>query len=370
MKKVLLLLFIFLVMNNLFSINIEFRDSNERVRLSSTKIGELDYFSLSELRNVLRTANHFIDYEHNKINFSIFNESVILYMNTFFVSSRGRLSNLSYPIVKRNGEFFLPETFFTRTLEEFFPDRFTWNSSRRVLITDRPPDRRIRTIVIDPGHGGRDPGAVGRRSQEKNIVLDIALGLRTKLVEELGVNVLLTRSTDEFVSLRDRTTFANRNNGDMFISLHLNASQNRSAHGIEVYFLSAARTDEARAVELRENRVVYEFEGGAEAVRAYDDLAFILADLLQAEQLEESSDLAVRLQTELVSGTGAPDRGVKQAGLYVLRGAFMPAVLVELGFISNPAEEDRLLSREYQNRLISAMVAGVRSFKLKYDYLW
>jgi N-acetylmuramoyl-L-alanine amidase len=291
-------------------------------------------------------------------------------MNTFFASSRGRLSNLAYPVLKRNSEFMIPETFFTRSLGEFFPDKFSWNDGRKVLITDRPVDRRIRTIVIDPGHGGRDSGARGRRSHEKNIVLDIALGLKTQLERDLEVNVLLTRSTDEFVSLRDRTDFANRNHGDLFLSLHLNAHQNRNASGIEVYFLSTARTDDARAVEMRENQVVYEFEGGASAVQEYDDLAFILADLLQSQHLEESSDLAVRLQTELVSKTRAYDRGVKQAGFYVLRGAFMPAVLIEFGFITNQDEEGRLLNRDYQGRLVSAVVEGIRSFKLKYDYLW
>ena len=346
MRIVFVLLLCILFFNTLFCVDIEYRNAEGGNRMASIPIDGVNYFSLSEIRNILRTSNHFIDYENNMVNFSVFNESIILYINTHFVSSRGRLSNLSFPVVKRQGDFFVPETFFTRSLPDFFPERFAWDGTRRVLTTDRPTDNRIRTIIIDPGHGGRDPGAVGRRSQEKNIVLDIALGLRDRLQRELDVQVLMTRSTDEFVTLNERREFANRNRGDLFLSLHVNGSQNRSAHGVEVYILSTARTDDERAAEMRENQVVYEFEGGAAAVQEYEDLMFILADLMQSQQLEESSDLAVRLQTELVNRTGALDRGVKQAGFYVLRGVFMPSVLIEFGFITNQAEETRLMNRD------------------------
>ena len=354
----------------LSGITIEFRNTNDVARLTPTVINGMNYYSLNDLRSSLRTANHIIDYEHNKVSFSVFDTSVILYLNTHFVSCRGRLSNMSHQVVQRNGEFFLPETFLLYSMIDFFPNNISWDESRRVLLTERPTDRRINTIVIDPGHGGRDPGAVGRRHQEKAIVLTVANKLKTQLERELGVRVLLTRTRDEFVSLRDRTNFANTNNADLFISLHTNAARNRTANGIEVFFLSTAQTDDARAVEALENQVVYDFEGGADAVRIYDDLGFILADLQQAQHLEESSDLAIRLQTELIRNTRAVDRGVKQAGFHVLRGAFMPAVLIELGFISNQTEETRLNTASYQDQMVSAMVEGIRSFKLKYDYLW
>jgi len=370
MKAYIFTIVFSVIFSTMFTLEIEFRGSDERTRMSAVRLGEIDYYSLSELRNILRTSNHFIDYENNKVNFSIFNESIILYINTVFASSRGRLSNLSYPIVKNHGDFLVPVTFFTRSLPDYFPERFSWDERRKVLTTDRPVDRRIRTIVLDPGHGGEDPGATGRRAREKDIVLDIALGLKERLERDLDVRVLLTRSTDVRVNLRDRTEFANRNQGDLFLSLHVNGSPNRTAHGVEVFFLSTARTDDERAVEMKENQVIYDFEGGATAVQAYADLAFILADLLQTQQLEESSDLAVRIQTELVAQTNALDRGVKQAGLAVLRGAFMPAVLIEFGFITNQAEETRLMSRDHQGRMISAVVDGIRSFILKYDNIW
>ena len=371
MKIQNLLLLILLSMTlRLFSINIEYSNYSGQDRLSSIKIKEMNYYSLSEFRQILRTGNYFVDYENNKINFTLFDESIIIYLNTYLVSFKGNLNNLSYPVVYQNNDFLLPKTFFSQTLVSIFPDKFSWNNTSQTLLTERPVDKRISRIVIDPGHGGKDPGAVGKRSREKDIVLDIAKKLKKELEEKLDIQVLLTRDKDEFISLQDRTNFANYNNADLFISLHCNASHNKNSNGVEVFFLSTARSNDARAVEALENSVVLDYEGGKEAVKAYDDLQFILADLQQSEQFEESSDLAVRLQTEIVSKTKAVDRGVKQAGFYVLRGAFMPAVLIEFGFISNEEEEKKLLNRSYQDKLVSAVVNGVKSFKLKYDYLW
>ena len=365
-----MLLIALVMFSAIYSLDIEYFNSNERDKLIRIDVEGQNYYSINEIRRVFKTANHFVDYEHNKLNFSIFDESIILYLNTFFVSSRGRLSNVAFPFLQKQGEFLVPESFFTQTLPNLFPDKFKWNIGKKVLKTERPIDRKIKTIVVDPGHGGRDPGALGKRYHEKNVTLAIAKILKAQLEKELNVQVLLTRSTDEFVSLQDRTKFANKNNGDLFISLHCNGSKAKSANGIEVFFLSAARTDDERAIEALENSVVMEFEGGHEAVQAYDDLQFILADLMQSEQLEESSDLAVRLQTELIRKTTALDRGVKQAGFYVLRGAFMPSVLVELGFISNEKEENQMMTPAYQDKLVSAIVSGIKSFKLKYDFLW
>jgi N-acetylmuramoyl-L-alanine amidase len=370
MKRFIVVLFCIFYMHSLYPIIIEYKNSSERDRLYPIQIEGNNYYSVNELRRVLNTSNHFIDYEHNKLNFTIHGETVVLYLNTFFVSFGGKLSNLSYPIIQRQGDFLVPETFFTHTLIECFPSKFSFDRATKTLLTEKTVEKRIRTIVIDPGHGGRDPGAVGRKSKESEIVLEIAKKLQRKIEAELDVRVLLTRTNGDNVTLRDRAKFANENSGDLFISLHTNAHQNRSAHGIEVFFLSVARNDDERAVEQMENQVVIEFEGGSEAIHAYDDLKFILADLLQSGQLEESSDLAVRLQTELVKKTGARDRGVKQAGFLVLRGAYMPAVLVELGFITNEREEANLMSASYQDKIVDAFVDALRSFKLKYEYLW
>jgi len=369
-SRLLLLIITLSIFTYIFPFEIQYTNTTERGHIRPTQIENRNYYSLSELQRALKTANHFIDYENNKLNFNIYEEAVIIYLNTNFASSRGRLSNMSYPVIQRGDEFYLPEMFFSHSLSLFFPEKFVWDTTLNVLRTEKPVDRRIKTIVIDPGHGGKDPGGLGRKYHEKDVVLQIAKKLKSRLEAELDVNVILTRSTDQFVSLSDRTAFANQHKGDLFISLHCNASTARSATGLEVYILSAARTDEERAIEAMENSVVLQYEGGRDAVKRYDDLQFILATMIQAEQLEESYDLAVRLQTELVNKTKFSDRGVKQAGFYVLRGAFMPAVLIELGFITNDKEAEDMMTSAYQNRAISAIVDGIVSFKMKYDFMW
>ena len=371
MKKIFFFLIIIFLFLSLSCISIEYRNSSNKDILTPTNIDNNNYYSLNDMKHVLKTTNHFIDYEHGKVTFTLAGESIIVYTNTHFVSAKGKTANLSYPIIYKNNDFYLPETFFSRSLVAYFPEKFSWNENTKSLITETPADNRIRTIVIDPGHGGRDPGAVGKKSYEKHITLDVAKKLKTQLESEFDdIKVVLTRTTDTFASLHDRTTLANANKADLFISLHCNAIKNRTAKGTEVYFLAPARTTEARDVAAFENSVVETFEGGVEALQAYDDLQFILADLLQSEQLEESSDLAIRLQTELINKTKASDRGVKQADFFVLRGAAMPAVLIELGFISNETEEQKMMDTKYQNEQVAAIVNGIKSFKLKYDYLW
>ncbi|MDD4310650.1 MAG: N-acetylmuramoyl-L-alanine amidase, partial [Candidatus Cloacimonetes bacterium] len=239
----------------------------------------------------------------------------------------------------------------------------------KIIHIDKPKDNSVITIVLDPGHGGRDPGAVGKKlkAQEKAINLAVALKVKLMLEKELGITALLTRSDDRFVSLQDRTKFANEKRADLFVSLHTNASKNTSSHGLETYYLSTAQSTDNRAVEALENDVVELFEGGRAAKSKYDDLDFILSDLSQAEHLENSNILAAGVQQNLTAGTKALDRGVKQANFYVLRGAFMPSILVEMGFISNPEEEQLLVNEEYQERLARTIFEGIKRFKYRYD---
>ena len=370
MKKFCLILCLLVIYQMLCSINIEYRNSSDSERLEAISIEDFNYYSLNDMKNKLRTVNQYIDYENGKVSFNIFHESMIIYVNSFYVSARGQICNLSYPIINKNGDFFVPETFFSRSLITLFPEKFSWQKNNDTLIAEKPLDRRINTIVLDPGHGGKDPGSIGKKTREKHLTLQVASKLKEKLEKNLGIKVILTRSQDEFVSLQDRTNLANKNNADLFISLHTNGARSKNAQGIEVYFFSPATTSDERAVAAFENSVVELYEGGMDAVKAYDDLQFILADLLQSEQLEESSDLSIRLQTELINVSKQQDRGVKQADFYVLRGAFMPAVLIELGFITNEKEEEKLMNKDHQDKLVNAIVEGIGSFKLKYDYLW
>jgi N-acetylmuramoyl-L-alanine amidase len=282
---------------------------------------------------------------------------------------KGKQYNFTYSIVQKDGNYYLPVKFLLNVLPEIIGSKI--NVKERKIIAANPIDNRLRTIVLDPGHGGKDPGAIGfsKTNFEKNVVLILAKKLKKKLEAQLDVNVLLTRDKDEFVSLQQRTQFANSANADLFISIHCNAHRNNKVDGIEVYYLSTAKTDDARAVEALENQVVYDYEGGEEAVQRYDDLAFILADMAQSEHLEESYQLGMKLQSTLVASTQAYNRGVKQANFYVLRGAFMPAVLLEMGFLSNKTEEKKLIKTSYQDQLVEAMFQGIKDFKFKYDQM-
>ncbi|HEX2483201.1 MAG TPA: N-acetylmuramoyl-L-alanine amidase [Methylomirabilota bacterium] len=225
----------------------------------------------------------------------------------------------------------------------------------------------LRTIVVDPGHGGHDAGAVGPTGlQEKELTLDISRRVAALLQEELGVRVVLTRARDQFLGLRERTALANRERADLFVSIHVNAAPGGAATGTETYFLSNEATDGAarRAAEY-ENRLI----GGDTRARggAPDVLRSILWDLAQSDFQQESSRVAEALQNNLDRALRRPSRGVKQAPFYVLGGAAMPAVLVEIGFISNPEDEQRLRDDGYRDRIARALAAGVAGYKRSYD---
>jgi N-acetylmuramoyl-L-alanine amidase len=225
------------------------------------------------------------------------------------------------------------------------------------------PTRALRTVVIDPGHGGSDTGAKGTGGAlEKDVALALARKLRGQLANHLGLQVFLTRDGDQELGLDQRTAIANNYKADLFISIHANASRARGAKGSEVYFLSyQASDDESRRVALAEGALPE--VGGPGAGAPASDVAMILWDMAQAEHLEESSALASRLQEELSEVTGREGRGVKQAPFRVLVGAGMPAVLVELAFISNPEEEKELVSDPWQARIAAALTRGIGRYE-------
>ena len=230
-------------------------------------------------------------------------------------------------------------------------------------IDPTPPTRSsgVRTIVIDPGHGGSDTGAIGPSgTQEKDLTLTLARALRARLVERMPVRVILTRNEDAELPLETRTAIANQQKADLFISLHLNSVQSASANGAETYFSSLEATDEyaAQAAET-ENLVAASGDDGD----ALYDLQLILWDLAQSQFLAQSQQLAKLVQDELNDALGLNNRGVKQAPFRVLIGASMPAVLVECGFVSNPKEEQELLDPAYRSQLINALVRAVMRYR-------
>jgi N-acetylmuramoyl-L-alanine amidase len=221
------------------------------------------------------------------------------------------------------------------------------------------------TVIVDAGHGGVDNGMSGPiggspKIYEKDITLAVAKKLGAKL-KARGLDVVYTRTTDTLISLDDRGRIANRNGGDLFISIHVNAANlgwtdPEGARGVETYFLSEARTEDARRVERMENAAV-RFEQTGPGLDTGDPLSFILSDMQQNEHLRESSQLADLIQRRLAAVSPGPSRGVKQAGFRVLVTAFMPAVLVEIGFGTN-GREARYLSDPTKQDMIAASIAN------------
>ena len=217
----------------------------------------------------------------------------------------------------------------------------------------------LRKVVLDPGHGGKDPGASGPGGiAEKDIVLSIAKKLALKLKAEMGTEVVLTRKDDRFVPLEDRTLLANSEDADLFISLHVNASPNIDAKGIETYYLDNTTDEAAIRLAAREN---------ATSRKNISDLQFILSDMMQNVKLEDSITLAHRLQTSLVSGMSkfmgdVKDLGVKKALFHVLVGARMPSVLVEMFFITNKTESRVMADAGYRDAMVNALFEGIQKY--------
>jgi N-acetylmuramoyl-L-alanine amidase len=368
LKKFIIILLLIIIQFLAASVTVEYLSEMSPEQIATTSIKGIEYFNVYELNKAFKAIikQDLID---QRLKINLYGCQLIILLESSFLSCNGKVYNFTHPVLQEKGKLLLPEIFLTRLLPVLFPDKIIIHGNR-LKVAD-PVDNKIRTIVLDPGHGGKDPGAIGYSGStyEKDLVLQIALKLQQKLEKELDVDVILTRDKDEFVSLQERAEIANRNNADLFISIHINAHNNSNADGIEVYYLSTAKTDGARAVEALENSVVYDYEGGEEAVKKYDDLAFILADMAQNEHLEESYQQSMKLQQYLVNETESRDRGVKQANFYVLRGAFMPAVLLELGYITNKAEEKKLKKSAYQDMLVNAIFKGIKDFKYKFDRL-
>ncbi|MBI2409225.1 MAG: N-acetylmuramoyl-L-alanine amidase [Gemmatimonadetes bacterium] len=326
---------------------------------------------------------------------------------TPYAVSDGRLYSLVAAARERDGALELPVQFFTDVAPRAGA-RLRWDAARRRLIpsaaavargtrartappVETPPaanpaapaaappaapsrPARRRVIVVDAGHGGRDPGMRGWRAdqtpvREKDITLGVALQLEQEL-ERRGYAVIMTRRTDTLIALTDRGRIANRSKGDLFISVHVNAANPnwknpRAARGFETYFLAEAKTEDERRVAQMENEVV-RFETEADAPKD-DPLGFIINDMAQNEHLRESNDLAESVQHALRRVHPGPSRGVKQAGFLVLVKAYMPAVLVEVGFGTNSSDAAFMSSRAGQQTLAGAIADAASEYLARYE---
>ena len=226
-------------------------------------------------------------------------------------------------------------------------------------VPHSPPQKsneaKTPTIVIDPGHGGKDPGAIGKKGlKEKDIVLDVGIRLKRLIKDKIGADVVMTRETDIFIPLEERTAIANKKDADLFISIHANSSRREGASGAETYLLGRATNREAMDTAMRENSATE---------KSLNELQLILTDLLTTAKKDESLRLAHYVQGNLIENL-EPDYkinnlGVKQAPFYVLVNARMPSILAEISFISNREEEQRLGKSKYRQEIAEAILDGI-----------
>lgn len=299
-------------------------------------------------------------------------------MSPFFAVD-GRPQQLAYPVYREGGIIYFPHQFFAEWLPEHYPKRLRYqDGTLRVLAaadsaamadtvaTDTAAvDTTTPLIVIDPGHGGIDPGRTAPGLVEKNLVLRVSKRLRAVL-QKRGYDVRMTRTTDTLIDLMDRPRMANKWKGNrsaaLFISIHANGVADSRARGFETFFLSDARTEDERRVAQMENASIAYEDRSASHVGNGKDLEAILSDLRNDFYVHASHQLAALIQKQFDGFHPGPDRGVKQAGFVVLVGAVMPAVLVELGFISNGSERHTLESAKFQEKVANGIANAVDEF--------
>lgn len=242
----------------------------------------------------------------------------------------------------------------------------SFHFSQEIFSLSREP-YRLQKVVIDPGHGGKDPGAVGRKSMEKDIVLSISLKLGKYIEENFkDVEVIYTRKEDVFVELFKRADIANSGNADLFISIHANASPDKMAYGTETYAMGLHTSKENLDVAKKENKAILFEEDYTNRYEGYDPNSpesFIVFSLMQNTFLYQSLDFATYIQHQFRERVKRFDRGVKQAGFLVLWRTTMPSVLIEVGFVSNPDEEKYLISEDGQNYIASSIYRAFREYK-------
>jgi N-acetylmuramoyl-L-alanine amidase len=234
-----------------------------------------------------------------------------------------------------------------------------------------PEAYRLRKVVIDPGHGGRDSGARGKKSHEKDIVLAVSLKVGAYITDAFpDVEVIFTRTEDVFVPLNERSRIANENGADLFISIHCNANPSRAPFGTETFVMGLHKSKENLEVAMRENAVITYEEDYTTKYEGYDPNSvesFIIFNLMQDSYLDQSLNMASLIQNEFRERANRRDRGVKQAPFLVLWRTTMPSVLVELGFISNAREEEFLMSSQGQAYLASSIFRAFRDYKLRVE---
>ena len=360
-----------------------FANNNQTLKFfeNNVLLGEIktiqnnQFFSVNDLAKITNSKK-FINDQTEKIIFYVDNKKIKVTNDIAFILIEDSLYQLSSKVIKDKNDYYLPiDSFFniinnlskdfsaalTSQRISFSTKKITVTPNKKVDLSNEKQKWEFKTIVIDAGHGGKDPVAVGyRRTKEKYIALDVAKRLEKKLSKNLNVKIVMTRDEDIFLRLSERTKIANENNGSLFISIHTNAAEDRRASGFETFLIGPNKNEAAVRVAARENAVL-ELEGISGQKLTNEDL--IKATIAQSAFASKSEQFASMVQGEIKKRVQSKDRGVKQAGFYVLMGASMPNVLVELGFISNPSEEKKLRSPQYRDQLATAIYRAVEQYQ-------
>ena len=352
-------------------------DSNNLLIGKANYIKEQKYYiSVNNFSDVLLNKN-FTNNDTEKIIIYFGDTKIKITANISFIIINDKPYQLQNNVFQRKGEYYVPLDDFLALLTQHTNTNYSMNYNSMSInlssvIQNSPIDKttdlikekkkwQFDTIIIDPGHGGKDPGSVGYKgTKEKDIVLDVSKRLARKIQKNLRVKTILTRDEDVFVRLQDRTKFANANEGDLFISIHVNSNESKKPYGFETYLLKPGRNQEAINVALRENSVI-ELEGNK--FEQLTDEQLIQATIAQSGFVQYSEKFAALVQEEIDKRVQSRNRGVKQAGFYVLMGASMPNVLIELGYISNPNEEKKLNSSSYRDMLATSIYYAILEYQ-------
>lgn len=260
---------------------------------------------------------------------------------------------LSAPLRRINSSIYVPSDFESKIIGTFGPP------IPKIGFGGSVANLKVRTIVIDPGHGGKDPGAKGYSGvKEKEVVLDIALRLRN-ILREAGLNVIMTRDSDTYPTLIQRTEMASKNEVDLFVSIHANSNPVRRTQGIEVYYVKTQEKRDLDEEQRQKNERMYLRSLNATPVPA---VGGIVADMMYQLKTTESCKLAMRIVHDASAQVEAPNRGARHARFFVVRNTLMPAILIETGYLTNRQEERRLNSSEYRQKLAESFARSILAY--------
>ena len=340
------------------------------------------YISLNDIGEIVGNGS-FVNNKTEKIVIYVQGLKIKLSNNISFIVIDDKTYQMKSKLFKNNDHYYAPIDDFFNILLLHGADQYSVDYNKMSIslhsTTKKTPEPvgmnvdlkkeknkwKFDTIIIDPGHGGKDPGAIGYRgTKEKDVTLDVAKRLAKKIERNMKINTILTRDEDTFMGLRERSKLANAQNGKLFISIHANSAEDQRAHGFETYLIGLNKNEAAVRTAARENAVLA-LEGSD--VEKLTDEALIKASLFQTSFANGSERFAALVQEEMNKRLQSRDRGVKQAGFYVLAYTSMPNVLIELGYISNPSEEKKLRSSQYKDALATSIYRAIEKYQNTLD---